>query len=266
MQKILIVLFCSFLVFACASGQAGLSFSSNEGKQTSFTSSKVWNTHPANGQLVLIGAAGRQQRKEDAVTLALKDAAKKAAFFYGIYGRTETFVQTGVSYYDFDLGKSIEFVYDENYVKYIDQFEFDAVKDVFEEEDSVFVRVRFKGGSVPPVNFKPTAAGTIPEWIKRPPRDFNGYSVGVGFAPRHSYYKDAIIASYEAAAASILNKVHGKAGSSYESQETEGYVDLRTMDTQFAEGFLTDFYVLETWLDPNDKSVWTLAIARNGGE
>lgn len=226
---------------------------------------KVWSTVPAGGKLVIIGAAGRQIRREDAVTLALEDAAKKAAFFHGIYGYTETFVQSGSAYYDFDSGKSVEFVYDEEYIKYVDRFEFDEKQDVFEEEDSVFVRVRFDASLGSQLSFRPTAAGSTPEWIRTPPRDLGGYTAGVGFSLRHSYYKDAVIASYEAAAASILNKLHSRAGSASDSLETGGYSDALTLEMQVAEGFLTEFYVLEIWVDPSNKSVWTLAIAKNGG-
>jgi hypothetical protein len=256
MRKFLIALFCPLLISACASGQA---------KSPSSGSGRVWNTFSSDGKLVIIGAAGRQLRRGDAVTLALEDAAKKAAFFYGVYGRTETFVRTGVTYYDFDSGKSVEFVYDDEYRKYIEQFEFDEAADVFEEEDSVFVRVRFNGGPAPRAGFAPTPAGKAPEWIRTPPRNFDGYTVGVGFSLRHSYYKDAVIASYEAAAASILNKVHSQAGSSSDSVETDEYTDTLTVEAQIAEGFLTDFYVLETWVSPSDKSVWTLAVAKDGG-
>jgi hypothetical protein len=264
MKKFPVVLFCSLLVFACASGQErSFSLFAENGKTGL---GRVWSTFPVDGKLVIIGAAGRQLRREDAIMLALEDAAKKAAFFRGIYGYTETFVQYGISYYDFDYGKSVEFVYDDEYLKYIDQFEFDEEKDVFEEDNSVFVRVRFNGGSVPSLNFKPTMAGKNPEWIKTPPKDLGDYTLGVGYALRHSHYKDAVIASYEAAAASILNKLHSQAASVVDSFETAGYSDALTMELQVAEGFLTEFYVLETWVNPDDRSVWTLAVAKDGGK
>jgi hypothetical protein len=259
MRRSLAVLcwFFLFFIFSCASVQ--------EKSSTGTVPGRLWSTVPAGGKLVIIGAAGRQIKKEDAVMLALEDAAKKAAFFHGIYGYTETFVQSGSAYYDFDSGKSVEFVYDDEYIKYVDRFEFDEKQDVFEEEDSVFVRVRFDASLGSQLNFRPTAAGNTPEWIRTPPKDLGGYTVGVGFSLRHSYYKDAVIASYEAAAASILNKLHSRAGSAADSLEANGYSDARTMEMQVAEGFLIEFYVLETWVDPSDKSVWTLAIAKNGG-
>jgi hypothetical protein len=264
MKKFSVVLFCSLLIFACASGQKRSSSPPVENGKSDL--GRVWSTFPADGKLVIIGAAGRQLRREDAIMLALEDAAKKAAFFHGIYGYTETFVQYGISYYDFDSGKSVGFIYDDEYLKYIDQFEFDEEKDVFEEDNSVFVRVRFNAGSVPPLNLKPTMAGKTPEWIRTPPKDLGDYTLGVGYAFRHSHFKDAVITSYEAAAASILNKLHSQAASVADSFETAGYSDTVTMELQVAEGFLTEFYVLETWVNPDDRSVWTLAIAKNGGK
>ncbi|MDR0452559.1 MAG: hypothetical protein LBH15_05905 [Treponema sp.] len=263
MRKFPVILPWLFLFSACASVGGKPAFPS-AGKEEAAPGG-LWSTVPAGGKLVIIGAAGRQIKREDAVMLALEDAARKAAFFHGIYGYTETFVQTGSSYYDFDSGKFVEFIYDDEHMNYADRFEFDEKHDVFEEDDSVFVRVRFDGSLGSRVNFRPTAAGSTPDWIRAPPKDIGGYTAGVGFSLRHSYYKDTVIASYEAAAASILNKLHSRAGSVVGSFEAGGYSDALTLEIQIAEGFLTEFYVLETWTDPGDKSVWTLAIAKNGG-
>jgi hypothetical protein len=46
-------------------------------------------------------------------------------------------------------------------------------------------------------------------------------------------------------------------------KETTSNTSASTSSVQFAEGNVTGFYVLDTWINPNDKSVWTLAIANN---
>jgi hypothetical protein len=76
-------------------------------------------------------------------------------------------------------------------------------------------------------------------------------------AGRQDRFGDTVRKSYEAAAASIVTNY-----SSYmESTETTFGSATEVYISQVSEGLLKNFLVLEVWIDPKTRAVYTLAIA-----
>jgi hypothetical protein len=96
-----------------------------------------------------------------------------------------------------------------------------------------------------------------PGWRYRAPL-IAGYTTAVGFAGPRRSIREAVSKSYENAAAGLIanqsinlqvfDSVSGGGGASYIAAT--------------AEGELQGFVVLEMWIDPKTKGVWTLAAAR----
>jgi hypothetical protein len=99
-----------------------------------------------------------------------------------------------------------------------------------------------------------------PGWITSPPHEINGFPAGVGFARRQERLRDAVMKSYEAAAAFMVSNI----SSSLTSGETSTFSQGNTSFVrQQSKGKLTSFLVLETWIDPASEAVWTLVVAQS---
>jgi hypothetical protein len=73
-------------------------------------------------------------------------------------------------------------------------------------------------------------------------------------------------ASFEAAIFSIIRTLSGQVASGAVNYQGPGTFDYRSANdtTVRTRGKLRSFYVLDTWTDPSNMGVWTLAIARPG--
>jgi hypothetical protein len=160
-------------------------------------------------------------------------------------------------YQGYAVYKNRELIFDEDYEKYMTLLEYDGEKDVYEENNTVFVRTRYKGEGF--IHYSGAAnGGEKPLWIENPPSDIDGYPAATGFASGHLAHKNTVIASYEDAVfALLLNSSLKMAG----VQETYNNLLFDTMASR-ALGTIKGFYVVETWTDPETKAVWTLAVAR----
>jgi hypothetical protein len=219
-----------------------------------------WITHPDNGELVIMGVANRQRKREDEIQLALDDAAHKVALFYGVQGIKVILTTNGSGFWDYSMDTDHAFWYDTEYEKYIDGLKYDTSRDAFSIDGAFLLRVRHTAPaplSVEPVF--PVIDGT-PEWIRKPPKEISGYSAGTGYAGPHSKFKDTITRAYENAIAAIIGNIATKNMSTIGIDS--GGITIST-DMQISEGALTDFFVLEMWRDPNTKGVWVLAAAKS---
>jgi hypothetical protein len=212
---------------------------------------------PRNGELVVIGVASRHVKPDEGLEAALSDAARKVALYMGVSGKVIREQTTSGNFFDFSAVVSTEISYNTDFDKYRQALIYNEEKDILRTADTVFVRCSYPVSSIKNVNY--TAADSKPSWINSQPAEIAGYSVGVGFAGRHRRLSETIKKSYENAIIALLFNVSSImivldidiAGHRAGSKLLEA-----------AEGELNGFFVLETWIDPKTKSVWTLAIAK----
>ncbi|MDR3341832.1 MAG: hypothetical protein LBT14_03415 [Treponema sp.] len=227
-----------------------------------------FNTAPLNNELVFIGVAGIRFNRDEAIRFALEDAAKKVAFFHGIEGRVEYSEQKGLGFLDYSSANKTSLDFDQDYQRYIEELEYDPETDVLIDNLVVFVRTRYTGWNSIRINHRFSSTKTKPEWVENPPKELFGLYAGVGYANPRLYHKDTVIASYENAVHTIItnifSEVHGSSETTKDSQDTLGSFNARTGGTVSAQGKLTGFYVLEIWVDPVNRAVWTLTVAEEG--
>jgi hypothetical protein len=221
------------------------------------------STFPEEGWLVFTGVAGIRSRLEESVALALEEAAKKLAIFERVEGSISSYSNQGGRLLDYRSETAGSVSYNQNYRDYVEKLEFDP-HEAFQQENAVFVRARYRGSL--PLSYQPPPAGPggRPAWVDNPPEMISGYAVGVGYADRRNAHRDTVIASYENAILAIIQNQSSKAWSASEGFRGAGFLDYSAVNQKgmIAGGVLIGFYVLEIWIDPAAKAVWTLAIAQ----
>jgi hypothetical protein len=226
---------------------------------------------PEPNELVFLGVSGRRLRRKDAVRAALEDAARKVALYHGVEGHFTQQGSRGLVFFDSEAVVDKELIFDEElYKTIVKDLQYDSDTDVYEADDTIFVRARYAGewrgnyGS-DTIHYPRSPPEEKPVWISSPPRSFEGFVAGVGYANRHKYLKDAVIKSYEAAIYAIVRNTSNTIGSSVDtykdSANTLDSVGANTAYTVSSSAVLSGFYVLEIWIDPATKAVWTLAVA-----
>jgi hypothetical protein len=222
------------------------------------------STFPEEGRLVFIGVAGIRSRRQESIERALEEAAKKVSIFERVEGTIYSYSSQGGRFLDYRSETTSVLNYSQNYRDYIEKLEYDPDADVFQQENAVFVRVRYKGSL--PLSYQSPASGSggRPGWVDNPPQTISGYAAGVGYAGRRNAHRDTVIVSYENAILAIIRDQSSKIWSTSEGLRGSGFLDYSAVNQKgiSAGGVLTGFYVLETWTDPATKEVWTLAIAR----
>ncbi|MDR0630216.1 MAG: hypothetical protein LBG24_11410 [Treponema sp.] len=256
-------LVCSVLLFSCA-GSPDSQVSPYVDVDQDF-----WNLLPVNGEnseLIFIGVAGVRMNRQEAIDLALEDAARRVAFFQRVAGEVLHRVEIGTGFLDYRSEHQAALHYDaEGYGTYREALEFDPEQDVRIEHQAVFVRTRYRASRSLPVKHRYAVKNERPQWVDNPPKQISGFWVGVGFAGPRLYHKDTVIASYENAVFSIIESISNTVSSKVESVQDSGGAfsafSVVNSNEVRASGTLGGFYVLETWTDPATKAVWTLAIA-----
>ncbi|MDR0561669.1 MAG: hypothetical protein LBG73_03175 [Spirochaetaceae bacterium] len=230
-------------------------------------SGAFWNTGSASGAVVFYGTAGIYSRREDSLRLALEDAAKKAAIFNGLEARITSVLNTGGGIFDYRSETETFLQYDEDYKKYVDGLIFDPETDVLQKDGAIFVRVRYKTPVQIPAGWASFQRPEKPSWITVPP-EIPGYITGIGYAGRRSAHRDTVTASYENAIFAIITALYGSAQEETRHIRGSGTFDWRSSSSQeiTAAGRLQRFYALDAWVNPADKSVWTLGIAQKPAE
>jgi hypothetical protein len=228
-----------------------------------------WDTSPSAEFLFFIGASAIRSDREESVRLALEDAARKVAMYHFLEGRYESRVETGSGFLEYYTDTVSGLDYDEDYLKYTGDLVYDSERDILEWENSLFLRARYprSGGEIPLPAGIPAgvSANGLPFWVNTPPGDIPGYVFGVGLAGRRVYHRDTVNASCEAAVFSLIRNLSGRAtGNTADVQKSGsfGYSGAAEASVSSALG-LRGFYVLDTWIDPASKAVWTLALARD---
>jgi hypothetical protein len=218
---------------------------------------------PEERRLVFIGVAAVRSRREESVEKALEEAAKKVSIFERVEGTIYSYSSRGGRFLDYRSETVSSLDYNRNYTEYIEKLEYDP-QEVFQYENTIFVRTRYKGSLPLSYQSLPSGSGGRPGWVDNPPETISGYVAGVGYAGRRNAHRDTVVASYENAVLAILRDQNSKIWSASEGFRGSGFLDYSMVSQKSlsAGGVLTGFYVLETWTDPAARAVWTLAIAR----
>ncbi|GHV01743.1 hypothetical protein FACS189485_00660 [Spirochaetia bacterium] len=221
---------------------------------------------PTGQGLTFIGVAGKRSDPKETIRLALEDAARRVAIFHKVSGEylSETNIGSGTFDYAHDVQTSLNYD-EEGSARYVDALQFDADTDTMEIENVLIIRAAYQSALPVPVRYHPVYSGsdTKPDWVDFPPPAIEGYEIGIGYAGRHSSLADTYAAAYQNAIFSIIRNIHitSQAGNfNYQGAGTFDY-NSASEDAIYAHGSLVHFYVLDTWIDPQSKAVWTLAVA-----
>jgi len=258
LKKICPLCLLFLLYIACASGPAA----SAEATAPFFSSA------PAANGLVFIGAAGKRSDPQETLQFALYDAAQRVALYTKVSGEYAVENNIGSGAFDYTGNTYTSLSYDEEGAKqYVAALQFNADTDTLEIEHTFIVRTTCPLALSVPVNYRPvySKAGQKPDWVDNPPLKIEGYEVGVGYSGRYSSLVDTLTHSCHNAIFSIIRNINTTSRSSNMLyQDTGSLFGYKTSSNNvtYSYGTLTGYYVLDTWIDPQTKSVWTLAIAR----
>jgi hypothetical protein len=219
-------------------------------------------TPPENGVLVVIGVASRRRSRTEELEAALDDAARKVACYMGITGKVIRERRASGSFFGFSAAVQTDIVFDTGYGKYREALVYDEAKDILRAVDAVFVRCAYPAPEMNPIQYTPAITDGTPEWVHSPPQEISGFLVGVGFAGKQRWFSETITKAYENAIAALLSRVSTTMTVRDTDEAGRGAV---SEIVEVAEGVLSDFLVLETWIDPKTQSVWTLAVVKGYG-
>jgi len=223
------------------------------------TSNNYWVTLPKSGELVILGVSGRQSSRDAEIRIATEDAARKIAMYHGVRASVKSVQSIGTGYLDYFLDTETRLDYDQQFDQYKDKLKFDPERDVIRNSDgAVFIRFTYPLSFPGSVNYKSGKnPDGSPDWTNKRAQPIGNFITGVGMSGRLDRFGDTVRKSYEAAAASIVTNYSAYMDSSNTSvgSSTESYI------SQVSEGLLKNFLVLEVWIDPKTRAVYTLAIA-----
>ena len=223
---------------------------------------------PAGSGLVFIGAAGKRSNPKETLQVALEDAARRVTIFYEVTGEYAVENNIGSGAFDYTHNTYTSLYYNkEGANRYVDALQFNADTDTLEIENTFFVRTTYPSALPLPVRYRPAYRGADqkPDWVDNPPAKIEGYEVGVGYSGRHALLADAYANSCNNAIFAIIRNVNTVSRSNNVLyNNTGGLFGYKTSsdNVTYSYGVLTGFYVLDTWIEPHAKTVWTLAIAK----
>jgi len=265
MLKKIALIYFALVLCACSSSASAVK-SAPTSSQTVLTYPNYWLTLPQPSKLVVIGVSGKQIDRETEIAVAREDAARKAAMYHGVQVEAETVQSIGSGFLDHYIKSQINLEYDQQLEKYMDKLVFDPERDITDSEidgkSVVFIRFTypavFPGGITYSSGKKPNGS---PEWISRPPASSGNFILGVGHSGKQFRLSDTILKSYESAAAALATRISTTIETT-EQIDTGAYQNTSAIVRKSA-GNLRCFAVIETWIDPNNLNVWTLAVAEN---
>jgi hypothetical protein len=270
-MKIFIVLLFIIFFFPnltfCSGNTEAVSKSTNEVLNDQLSMKKQhesghWIVKPSNNMLTVIGVSNPMMRREDEITAAKEDAAKKVSMYYGIQGRIESVNSTGAGFFDYQYDSNIELSYDTDFEKYKDQLTFDPQNDVLVTQEGIFIRFQYPAG-VTGINYNSKIVNGRPDWIRNSERpEFEGYLTAVGFSRNQRRLKDTVLKSAEDA---IVRMIEGLSTTVNVKEITVTGQSSSSFIHTVSEGILYGFQVIEFWIEPETRYVYTLAAARAGG-
>ena len=249
MRKLLVIC-VAMVICACAS-------SNSQGSKGNLTYN-YWVTLPKSGELVVLGVSGKLHSRNAEIKAATEDAARKISMYHSVWASVEHEQKIGAGYLDYYLNSKTQLEYDKQLDKYIEKLKFDPARDIKRNKDGgVFIQFTY------PLNFPGSISyksgknpDGSPEWTTKRPQ-IDGFITGVGASGRLEELGNTFRKSYENAVSSIVSNYSSK----MEISNTEKGSAIETYIIQESEGLLSNFLVLEVWLDPKTRAVYTLAIA-----
>ena len=246
-------LLCAALFCACASNNTN-TVRSTPSETLSFV------TLPKSGELHVLGVTGRQSSRTAEIEMAMEDAARKVSMYHIVWASIDAVQNIGSSFFDYYVDSKTRVEYDMRLERYMQRLKFDPDRDVSRNKDgAVFVSFTYPAafpGNIS-YNYGKNPDGS-PEWVHKPPREIGGFAAGIGRSGRLSKFGDTFKKSYEAAAASIVSN----ASTSIMTKDSSVQSQVNSQIILQSSGYLTHFLVLETWIDPETRAVYTLAIAK----
>lgn len=221
----------------------------------------------SDGSLVFVGVSPRLSNRDTAIQTALEDAARRLSFFYSVRGVVVRREHIGAEVLNYFMDRSYLLEYDNDLQKYIDQLEFDPLTDISENNNAVFVTTRVASDSRMPHYRGHSTARTAPRWVNSPPFEVDGLLAAVGHSGRLASHANTVIKSYENAVTGLIESIATQITSEYHNY-TDSYsvfgFDISSSNRTSASYILRNFYIIDSWTNPADLSVWTLAVARRG--
>ena len=217
-------------------------------------------TAPRPTALTIIGVSGPLQKRENEIAAAREDAARKAAMYHGLNADYEATQTTSSGIFGNRSESRLNLEYDDELEQYREKLSFDPDRDLATNNRTVFIRFTYPAvfpGSIG-YGFARNVAGR-PLWTINPPVQINGFVAEVGYAARQSKRQDTFIKSYETAIHNIATRL--SANVSTRNTSDSNWNNTSTINIQGIAS-LSNFLVLEIWVDPKTQAVWTLAIAR----
>lgn len=234
---------------------------------TTELSTQVNESPVTQNDLIFLGVSPRFSNRDISIQTALKDAARRFSFFHSVSGSVVRHEQIGGGVFNFHVDRSYTLQYDDELEKFIEQLEYDPLVDIFENSNAVFIVTRVVSNVSMPQHHGHSFGSERPQWIDSPPASVGGFIASVGHSGRLSSHADTVIRSYENALTGIIENIVVQVNS-----EQQNYVnnysafgfDINLSSEFSASCTLTNFYVIESWTDPVNLSVWTLAVAKSG--
>lgn len=224
-------------------------------------SSGYWLPISSNNKLTVIGVSNQMMRRQDEITSAKEDAARKVAMYYGIQGSLEMTNRTGSGLLDYAHSSNIDLAYEADYERFIDQLTYDPQEDVLRTSEGIFVRFQHNT-NVMNISYNARLNNDRPSWIRNQDMPvIEGFVTAVGFSRNQRRLKDTIFKSAENAVIRMIEDLYTTVNTrevSVTGQGSSSVIHARS------EGRLNNFQVIEFWIEPETRYVYTLAIARAG--
>jgi hypothetical protein len=217
-----------------------------------------WVTRPLEDGIMVIGVAGRQSNKDNAIAEALADAARRVSLYHGLYGESATVINQGSGALDYYADKGYDIRIDNEAENYIESLSFDKETDVFEKNGAVYVRTRYAGVSSVPDYQSELLEDGRPTWVRDFKIEIPDYLTSVGISRNKGTPQKTHEASYENAIVGFLPQLRTETTNT----TIEAGGAKLTLNQSVSRGALKNVMILETWIDAKRNEVWTLAVAK----
>jgi len=218
-----------------------------------------WFSGVQDGVFIIIGVSSKLERPAEEIDAAKKDAARKAAMYHGIQGNLISTNTSGVAYFDYSARSTLNLNYDTNYEQYMERLSYNPDKDLIRGTGATYIRFQYNI-SGPDFTYTPEKSVGRPTWTyNRNLPQFPGYTTVIGYAGKRTWMRDTINASCDSAAARLIESASSQITTSTSSQAGQS---SSTEISIYSEGSLTNFYIMETWIDTVSGAVYTMAAAR----
>ena len=225
-------------------------------------SSGYFITKPSNNRLIVIGVSNPMLRRQEEIDAAKEDAARKVAMFYGIQGNVESIINTNDNIFENSHTYNAELKYDSNHEKFIERLTYDPQQDILITNEGIFIRFQYET-TIANINYNARIINNRPTWTRNQDKpEIEGYVTSVGFARNQRRLKDTINKSTEDAISRMIEEQYSTLNTSDVSEFGQG---ASTSIHSVSEGKLNNFQVIEMWIEPRTRFVYTLAIAKADG-